>query len=365
MKRILILNNYSINRVRYEVKQKLKPSHHLFGISELDKAGYELVVIDPQQNGFWYHVGKIIAKIPLCNMGDLDIQIRALLAYKKYDIVYAPCQDVTVLLGVLSFFHLFRKPIIALAHHPILRGRLKLFKKYSLYPSIKGHKFFPALSNIVANQLNVIAGKKISMCLSWGPDLEYYNTQTEKISLNSCTKSKEYDFICIGRTGRDIITFVKAIMQTNYTGLVYCPSSYKQHFSYMPSKNVKIIYLEEEEPLNYQEIIALYKISTIIAIPLYEQDYLCGLNSLTDATGMGMPILITYNKYIETDIEKEQFGYWVKAGNTEDWINKIELIMNNKGLIKLMGKNSIQYAMKTANNQIYTNQLLCLIQRCS
>ncbi|TXT32946.1 MAG: group 1 glycosyl transferase, partial [Chitinophagaceae bacterium] len=197
--RILVLNNYSFTRVLNEVECKLKPAHHLYGLNIIKERGHELIILEKNTSSFIYKLFNFLAKIPLCNFGDVELQIRAILKSNQYDLIYAPCQDCTPLLGILSYFKFFNKPIIAIAHHPFLVGRLTFFKKIGLYFSLNGHFAYPALSAVIANQINSVVKKDLSFELFWGPDIQYYNSLVEK----KPTVENKFDIVSIGRTGRD------------------------------------------------------------------------------------------------------------------------------------------------------------------
>jgi hypothetical protein len=352
MSRILVLNNYSISRVLKEISEGKKPSHHLYGIVELMELGYEIITVDTNTNSFSYKIGKFLSKIPLCNIGDLYLQLNAIKTKSNYDFIYAPCQDVTILLGVLNYFHLFKKPIIALAHHPFLKGRFKKFRKYSLYFSFRGHYKFPSLSSQVANQIDSIAKQKLSDVLPWGPDLMYYSNE----KINNPSVTLKYDLIAIGRTGRDYVTFIKAFTNSTIKIGIYCNKLFKTTIDPFNSPNIDIHYLEHDEDLNYKELVKLYSSSKIIAIPLTNDDSLCGLTSISDAIGCGMPVLMTYNKYVDLNPKELGFGNIVEFGNSLEWVEKAnEMLANldsyNESLTKVALHNNIK---------VFTSELIDL-----
>jgi hypothetical protein len=354
MNRILVLNNYSITRVLNEVKNHKKPSHHLYGVMQLKEMGYEIITFDTNVQSVYYKLGRLLSKIPLCNIGDLYLQVKAIQTKASYDFIYAPCQDVTILLGVLNYFSLFKKPIIALAHHPFLKGRFRKLRRYSLYFSTRGHHQFPSLSSQVAAQINLIAKKNISRYLSWGPDLEYYSSVMQ-LHTNTI---KKYDLIAIGRTGRDYLSFVKAISNTTLKVGIYCNRVFKKELDPFISSNIFIQYLESDEDFNYKQIIQLYAQSNILAIPLTNDDSLCGLTSVTDAIGCSMPVLMTYNKYIDLDPQKNNFGDVVEYGNSEEWIRKAYQMLNRMPDFT----NSMPKVANDFNVNIFTDQLVKLFQ---
>lgn len=353
MNRILVLNNYSVNRVLNENKEGKKPSHHLYGIVELERLGYEIVTIETNKQSIIYLIGQLISKIPLCNLGDWYIQFKALKIQSQYDLVYAPCQDVTLLLGLLNYFKFFNKPIIALAHHPFLKGRFKLFRKFSLFFSIRGHFRFPSLSSLVSDQLNQIARKKISEKLHWGPDLLFYENEMRR----NDPEIIKYDLIAIGRTGRDYPTFVKAFSNSSISVGLFCNKLFQKSIGFNISSNIDIHYLEFDEELNYKEIIRLYCQSKIIAIPLTDDDSLCGLTSICDAIGCGLPVLMTYNRYVDLDPAKYHFGETVSYADVQSWINMTEKILKN---YDHNYKQSIRNVSEKFNIEVFTKELVSL-----
>ena len=359
MKRILVLNNYSINRVLKEFEEGTKPSHHLYGLVELKKMGYPIIVIDPNLNSLLFKLSNTLRKIPFCYVGNLQQQFAALANYRKYDIIYAPCQDTTIFLGVLSFFKLFKKPIVALAHHPFLNGKLGWGRKVSLYFSINGHLAFPALSNPVAEQLNSISRNTISKEMHWGPDLQFY--PSTKISKSE--ESFKYDLVAIGRTGRDYTTFIRAFINTNIIVKIYCNILLKNQIPEKLTDNISIEFLATDEQLTYKEIIAIYNCARILAIPMIAQDSLCGLTSITDGIAIGMPILVTKNKFINIDPDENYFGYWINANESDEWFNAANKILNNRSLFETMGNNARNTAQGKFNILHYTDELVKLIEQ--
>jgi len=324
MNKILVLNNYSVTSVLAEVNNNIKPSHHLYGVAQLKQMGYEIITFDTDSRSLFYKLGKLLSRVPLCNIGDLYLQVNALRIRSNYDFIYAPCQDVTIFLGVLNYFKLFDKPIIALAHHPFLKGRFSKLRKYSLFFSLRGHCQFPSLSSTVAKQINIIAKKNISKYLPWGPDLEYYLA----IKQVSPYTQKKYDLIAIGRTGRDFVSFIKAFSNTSFKIAIYCNKAYKHELEPFQTSNIYIEYLDKDEDLNYIQLVNLYCQSSILAIPLTNDDSLCGLTSITDAIGCYMPVLMTYNKYVDLNPQVKNFGNVVLYGNNNDWTNKAQEILD-------------------------------------
>jgi hypothetical protein len=353
---ILILNNYPVKRVFEEIKNGTKPAHHLYGIPFLNEAGYDTMIIDPVRKSFWKTVGKFLGKIPVLKIGDLDLQIRAFQKRREYDIIYAPCQDVTLLLGLLSFLGLFNKKIIAIAHHPIIQGRLSGIAKYIYYCQVAGHARWGALGSNVGSEIYKISKKSKPLNMHWGPDIKYYDS----IACRDTTPTT--DLIAIGRTGRDYQVLIDAFTNSNVIVEIYCTRHVGNTLTKNFTSNITLHLLEDPESLKYPELIALYRRSKIMAIPMFEQNTLCGLTSITDAIALGMPMIMTRNKNIDIDVEKEGIGLWVNAGAAGEWRSKVEELLLNDLLVGEMGIKSRRLGENKANLDIFNTELLSLLK---
>lgn len=336
MRKLLVLNNYDFSIVYSEVLKGQKPSHHLYGIKELQKNGWEVII--PNVSYPWLRKLSVwLSKIPFFNFGLLDQQWAAIRYARKIDLVYAPCQNVTVLLGTLAYFGIFRKPIIAIAHHPILRGRLASLRRFSLYFSINGHFCFGALSTVVANQIKSIRLDKRSPVFFWGPELRFYHI----------VQKPSVDFVVAGRTGRDYPLLADVIVSADVSGQVICSKlDYNKFFSHITKSSVEFIIGDSPEFMNYSDLVLHYSKSRLILIPMLQQDSLCGLTSLADAIACGIPVVINENKYLEIDAEKEGIGFVVKTGDVRGMQKAIENLLSNKEMyagakarLHMLGKN--------------------------
>jgi len=125
MPRVLVLNNYPLDVVCEEVKRGEKPNHHLYGINYFHKRGYEIEIIPFKSSPVLQKIDIFFKKcyfpIPL---GDFDQQSLVMKLLKKADLIYAPCQAQTDLLSYLRALGIIKVPIVCLAHHPPVRGRL-------------------------------------------------------------------------------------------------------------------------------------------------------------------------------------------------------------------------------------------------
>lgn len=342
--KILVLNNYSVSSVKTEIKNRNKPSHHLFGLIELELMGYEIVSYELNKHSVLSKIGNFFAKIPFCNVGDWSVQLRAIRNAKCFDLILALSQDVTGILGILSYFNLLNVPVVAIYHHPILKGRLSLLRTYTMKAMINGHSRIITLSQAVALQLTLLSSQKKITPVLWGPNVDYYTS-----FLNKSIQTIKRDIVSMGRTGRDFQTLIDAFENTIFVLEIYCHITIKSSLRIPNAQNIRVYGLPNKESLSYKEIIPIVESSRIVAIPLYSDDSLCGLTELTDAIAIGKPVLITKNKYIDIDPEINQFGFWINCMDPIDWKKKASLLLKEEGLQKQYGSNAKEFALQKAN----------------
>jgi len=348
--RILVLINYSSERVQKEIESGLKPAHHLYGVDYLRKERYDIVVVPYDESK--RRSRRKLAEIIYYFFGDVQHQYTCLKLLKKDDIIYAPCQTQTSLLAYLRFFKIINNKIISIAHHMPVKGRLAKIKKIFFKIEVKGVFSFPSLSNKVANYINALASQPKSPIFTWGPDIAYY----DKFILKE--NPDDIGFFCSGRTGRDYTTMLKGAELADKELSLYYLSN--DGFSSANSK-IKLHKLAKEQDFLYDKSLKIMARSRAICVPLYEEKLsLVGLTSLTDAIGMGKPVIMTRHEFIDIDIEKEGIGIWVDAGKPEAWKDAFNLLSDDK-VYKEMSANSLRIRNEYFNYGIFCFQLMkCL-----
>ncbi len=352
--RVLILNNYSIESVWKEIKAGEKPPNHIYGVDYLAKMGMEVIIAPFNRNSTLVKISNFFLKYFPIPLGDLDQQWSALKMFKKYDIIYSPCQTQTWLLSYLRALKLFKKPILAIAHHPFKKGRLDFLRTPFFKLSFKGIDYYPALSKIVSEEINKIAGKNKSKPIFWGPDLNYFN------------KSEEIGdkIIVAGRTGRDFVTFGKALTQLkNIKAKIIClKNDYKEEFRSF-GDNIEVVV--HDNPIDYKEMVKEYANARFIAIPCHYSKNLSGLTSFNDALALSKAIIMTKTEYIDIDLEKEGIGFWVNPDDVENWKKIIQENWNDIDTIKKMGRKGRELAESGKNSETFNKEIFALIKSIS
>lgn len=345
--RILVLNNYSFERVAAEGRAGDKPAHHLYAVDRLEREGYEveLCPFDERPRG--------PSRLPI-PIGDLAQQRYAWKRMKGVAAIYAPCQTQTQLLAYARAVGLVKTPMVVLLHHPLDRGRAARLRRPFNRLAVQGADRLPCLSSRVADQVNeTYRPTPPAFPVQWGPDMAYYPPWSEPGST----------FVSAGRTGRDHDTFVSAAIRAGVQAEVYRPATGAP--STGGAGNVRIVGLAREADLSYRDLIGIYATSLAIAIPLHAAQSLLGLTSLADALAMGRAVVMTRNRFIDLDIEAEGIGIWVEPYDVDGWEGALRRLARDPELAREMGLRARAIAEQRVNLDAYADAVIRSLSEAS
>ena len=360
--RVLILNNYPMDRVIREVNLGETPDQALFGVNRLQEYGFKPIFLPYPANGKWSKLQKMLVRlrIPL-ELGDLQQQMLALQLSSQADLVFAPCGSQTHLLQYLRALGLYKVPIVTLMHHSFLRGKLDFLRNWQRNLFIRGADKLPCLSQALMDDLRGMGANHSKLALlEWGTDVEFYGPWQPPGS----------GVIATGRTGRDFLTFAKAMAQSRCHGTVIGLQGQLDNPIFHTSSNLNIIEARNEQPapgenrgwLKYPELCQHMRGHGAIAIPLFAQRNLAGLSSVMDVLGLGRAVLMTRNRHIDIDIEAEGIGFWLEPGDVDGWVQRLNWVQDHPDEIYTMGRRAREMAEGKYESHKFASQLVELLK---
>lgn len=334
MKKLLYINNYNCS-LRTE---NGTPVNHLWGVDELNH-NYDVICASVPPDVFRikfkgsYFINNFIKSFLM------------LMKYRRCQIVYAACGDLTMAFALANILHLGKRNLYMIQHH----GDKKI-------PFTNGYSKIIFISKFVYEKFSHFNN---TICIDWGGCIDYANRFKNDDEIYT------YDFISAGKSGRDYNCMIKAankikaktIIVTSVNKITYDSSKITIISGNDPNKNSSI----------YDNVYKLYAKSKFIVIPiekrLNKRKYsLAGLTSFVDAVVMEKPVLISDNTNMGIDVEKLGLGFTYKAGNEEDMINKMNaLIELPRSEYNLMCKNMKDYSL-THNYSEFCRKLLGIIK---
>ena len=360
--RILILNNYPMDRVLREIELSETPRHVMFAVDSLITNGHTVIFVPYPAFGFWSYIQRILQllRIP-ADLGDLQQQFIALSLANTADIVYAPCGTQTHLIQYLKAFGFFHLPIVTLVHHPFPNGRLDFLRYWQRRLYVKGVSVLATLSHRVSHQMRSYdAQHNQTITLQWGTDSHFYGEYQPPGS----------GVIAVGRTGRDFLTFARGLVASISSGTIIGLEGNFTDPIYHANHALKLIQACDQQPapgeekgwIKYPNLCAQMRQHSAIAIPLFEQDSLVGLTSVMDALGLGRALLMTRNSYIDIDIESEGIGFWIDSGDVDQWTNRLNWVKDNPHEVRAMGERAYLLGLGRYNYMNFSSKMTDIIE---
>ena len=304
MKKILVVNNYSMEKSLEWSKAGKFPAQHTWGcdkLSEKAELKYYVHTLPPIFHRLhlarvWYYIQNFI------------ILLRAI----GCDGIYVAASPLVDLLGFFKHIGLYKKRIVMVIHHP---GNFSLNRqRYDKLIFICKRAYDRALEEYPQFRDRFVFQ-------NWGPDLNFYKDIRPNMNIVS--------FISNGITDRDNEILVSAVTKTNLKATILCNQQSIPR-NYIPnSSNISLVFnkgtMMNGKLLSYIEMIKLVSEHSICVIPRKRgRTTLCGLTSFCDAIALGMPVLLADTTHIYVDFNKYPFGCYYEAGNVDDLAEKMK-----------------------------------------
>jgi glycosyltransferase involved in cell wall biosynthesis len=325
--KVLLVHNFDLIRIFEEWKEDGYSAHHLWGATELDKYDIDVDILPFEGNTF---LKNISTKIKI--LGDLDQQLRVIFNHQQYDVIYSGHHLTTSLLAFLRKLGLFNKPIVAIAHKTFAKN---FWSQIFTDLCVKGNDKILCLSDETRKILRdsfQISEDKLEF-LPWGIDVKIPKFNDSQIDFEP---PKSGYILSAGVSYRDYETLISAFQEINYPLHIFGYGRVNSFPANELPKNVTI----HNESLPTPKLLDKYQNAYFVAIPLnINQDKPCnafGLTSVLEAMAMGKAVVITKNKYMGLDVEKEGVGLTVETGDVEAWKKTISYLLQNPELVKEM-----------------------------
>jgi glycosyltransferase involved in cell wall biosynthesis len=336
MKRILCIGN----RITYDLyKQGLVPSHWLYGVAELEDAGFDVVNCEYKGNAFF------------AMFADMYYVIK----YRP-DCIYIPFFNFRnhILLLLLIRLRGVRKPLITFIHRtPVLFA----FSHF-LMKSVSAAFFLSPKNREEAEQTKLLK-REVCYDAFLGPDLSFYDEHRS-------SQKRDY-FISTGKENRDYKLLINVFSNLQEQLMIYtCHSHAGNNYADLPElgKNLANIdvRLEENSGVLFREMLWMMSESKCIVCPLLKDkiNYCVGLSSIADSMALGLPIIVTSNSYHPIDINQEGIG--IAVSNVDEWFNAVGQLKNTAFTIE-MGQKARKLAEEKYNIKLCAEQIITVLNK--
>jgi glycosyltransferase involved in cell wall biosynthesis len=332
------------------------PGHHLWGVTHLARYGIDVEILPHEK---YTALNKIGEKLHL-GYG-LDQQWRILFGKMDCDIIYSGSMYSTFLLSYLRCFGILKKPIVSVNFHD-------LPKKFMYKMLMKGQEKILCISHSTKEDIEKKFGHQANIeFLEWGVDLSFYDERKKGISVN-----RETAFVmAAGKTDRDYSTLARAFSGINYPLRIYCTEqSAPQAVRLTPNVTVRYNHATQVDGnLSFRDLVVEYERAYAVGIPLAmpkrARDVIhpVGLTSLLEAMAMGKAVVMTRNRKLNIDIEKEHIGLWVEPGDVRGWQQAFTYLLAHPSEARAMGQRGYHLCRTKYNLDLFAANLANIFHR--
>lgn len=330
--RVAVLNDYPISTALRLIDEGSYPAQHSWGASLFTALGAQAVV-------FPFHGANLRAS--------LRTQLAVLLQQHRFDVVYSACQSETWLLARLRTLGLFRKPIVAVIHHPI-SGRLRGGARF-----VRGHDRLLFLSRLACEHARGVwpALQDRMETIDWGVDLDFYDKQPAWTH----GFGRDY-FVSAGKANRDHQLLADCAAQGQHRTVIVCSELTRPQ--QVDASCVTVVSDRSGHALSYGQLTSVYRDARAIVIPMQDVQGLAGLTSLLDAMACGKPVIMTRNASVDIDIEALGFGIWIDAQDAQSLRKAMDRLATDEALVTRMGLKAREFAQSAYRYETFARTVL-------
>jgi glycosyltransferase involved in cell wall biosynthesis len=334
-------------------KKGTSGSHHVWGKVELDQKGeIEMILFRHEKYKFLNRIGKFF------KIKHLDQQIRLLGNLNKFDVLYAPYSFAnTRLLVFLKWIGLFKKPIVVTIHQPAFSSiKQSKFMRWLTKKLLLQYDASIFLSEqLMKDTVNLLqipeeTVKEKFSTAQWGPDIDFYHHDKEDTPLENCNY-----FISAGHTDRDYDTLIEAFRGIDYPLRIFCAPKNLPKTKDIP-EHITIV----STGTPYIELLDQYRGARAIMVPLKypsQKEGCQGMTSIQDVIALGKPTIMTKNRSLNLDVEKEGFGITVGMGDVEGWRKAVHQLIHDEETLNRMGANAKRTFLEKCNSRVFGEKL--------
>lgn len=198
-----------------------------------------------------------------------------------------------------------------------------------------------------------LRSKNFAVTVNSEPLIEYYSelfacskskftVVYDNMSLNDDEKnmlkhvSPEPYVFCGGKAGRDVLTFMEIV---KYLPNVHFKCVFKEGMILPEMKNLKNLKIYTDIPK--KEFYEILNNAAVCCIPL-KSKVPCGLYVMQHAVLLNIPIVSTDTYSMRTIVPNDKYGFLLPMGDAHRMAEKIELLLNNKSLCRVIAQNAIK-----------------------
>jgi len=346
-KKLSVVHPYLEGR-RHDVKKKLYPKHHLWGLESIEREKcWSTNLISTENIKLPCLLERILNKLFFRHSPGVRVELACWQASKSVDLIYSVC-------GPLSLSRFYKKTkLISWVFRKPERSTNHFFDPYHS-KNLEAHAAFLCLT---PNAQQNFSKHTFSKFIPWCVDLEMFNGK-------ACTIDKQSSFfLATGKTGRDYETLINGAKSVPAELRIIgpkeqCPKSLPENIKWINTSNN-----QPDQAIDYPTLREWYAQCIAACIPLSgDAEDTCGYTNMLEGMAMAKPILMTKSGCLHIDPANHGFGISIDPASTSGWTNAMTQILNHPEQASAFGNKGREIAIKEFSVDNFDRKVVNLIK---
>lgn len=276
----------------------------------------------------------------------------ALMAFQRrndYDAIFTNAENVALPLALL-FKTVSRRP-----RHVTIGHRLSAKKKQLFYRWFQVHRQMDAIFVYASTQHDFareqlrIPGESLRL-IPFHVDHRFYRP------LGS-TPVREDQICAAGLEWRDYPTLIDAVThETNLSVRLAAASPWSRGVNETEARALPAHI--DARRYDYHALRDLYAESSVVVVPLYENDFQAGITTILEAMAMGKPVIVTRTSGQQDVVADGHTGLYVAPGGVEDWKRAIDRVRRDPNLRAQLGESARRWVEENATLDAWVDNVM-------
>ncbi len=270
----------------------------------------------------------------------------------EHDAIFTNAESVAVPLALLL------KTVAKRPRHVTIAHRLSPKKKQVLYRWFKLHRQMDTVFVYSSAQRDVARSAlgipdRVLRLIPFHADHRFYRPFFE-------APVREEQICAAGLEWRDYPTLIEAVTdQPNLSVRLAAASPWSAHTNETESRALPAHV--DARRYDYHGLRKLYAESSVVVVPLYQNDFQAGITTMLEGMAMGKPVVVT-GTIGQTDvIIHEQNGLYVAPGGVDGWRKAIERLRGDHALRARLGRNARRWVEENATLDHWVEELMAAV----
>jgi glycosyltransferase involved in cell wall biosynthesis len=280
----------------------------------------------------------------------------ALIGFQRrddFDAIFTNAENVALPLALLF------KTVAKRPRHVTIAHRLSAKKKQVFYQWLQVHQQMDAIFVYASTQLEYaraelgIPNERLRL-IHFHVDHRFYRPQ-------GSTRAREEQICAAGLEWRDYPTLIDAVSdETDLTVKLAAASPWSRGVNETEARELPAHI--DARRYDYHALRDLYAESSLVVVPLYENDFQAGITTILEAMAMGKAVIVTRTEGQCDVVIEGQTGLYVAPGAVEDWRETIRRVRKDPALRARLGQRARRWIEENATLDVWVENMVTALR---